>query len=107
MDNDEDSNIHKARDRSASAGGTACPEVDGRDSAIKILDSHGSSEASAGQVFLASGGPRALFIDRYTILVIEKCEGDRRLDRRTSPKLAGHKNLISIKGIGPIGAPNS
>jgi hypothetical protein len=35
MDKDEDSNIHKARDRNASAGGTACPEVDGRDSAIK------------------------------------------------------------------------
>jgi hypothetical protein len=36
MDKDEASNIHKARDRSASAGGTACPEVDGRDSAIRV-----------------------------------------------------------------------
>jgi hypothetical protein len=34
MDGEEDSDFHKARDGSASAGGTACPEMDGRDSAI-------------------------------------------------------------------------
>jgi hypothetical protein len=49
------------------------------------------------------GGYASIFIDRYTISVIEKCE---RLEGviEEAPKLVDHKNLISIKGMGPVGA---
>ena len=68
MDKDEDSNIHKARDRSASAGGTACPEVDGRDSAIRVLDSHGSSKRQAAD--LAYRHRRKCAQQGYVVVVI-------------------------------------
>ena len=68
MDKDEDSNIHKARDRSASAGGTACPEVDGRDSAIRVLDSHGSSKRQAAD--LAYRPRRKCAQQGYVVVVI-------------------------------------
>ncbi len=52
---------------------------------------------------MASGGPRTLFMDRYTISVIEKGEGPEGVIEE-APKLVDHKNLISIKGMGPVGA---